>query len=46
MRYKCYQTIPDVSPEIYFQVGLDIHYRLVWDKYLKGTRRRTAEKIH
>lgn len=40
IRYKCYQTISDVSPEIYFHVGQDIQYRLIWDKYLKGLRVR------
>jgi hypothetical protein len=34
--YKCYSHIPDITPEIFYKVSLDIEYRLVWDKYLKG----------
>jgi len=26
-------------PEIFYKVSLDIEYRLVWDKYLKGNSR-------
>ncbi len=34
--YKCYSHIPDITPEIFYKVALDIEYRLIWDKYLKG----------
>ncbi|CAF1452492.1 unnamed protein product [Adineta ricciae] len=38
IRYKCYSHIPDVTPEVFYRVALDIEYRLVWDKYLKEAR--------
>ncbi|CAF4602258.1 unnamed protein product [Rotaria sp. Silwood1] len=38
LRYKCYSHIPDVTPEVFYKVALDIEYRLIWDKYLKEAR--------
>ncbi|CAF0795210.1 unnamed protein product [Didymodactylos carnosus] len=33
--YKCYAEIPDISPDLFYKVFLDLEYRAVWDKYLK-----------
>ncbi|CAF3641366.1 unnamed protein product [Adineta steineri] len=35
IQYKCYSHIPDVTPDVFYKVALDVDYRLVWDKYLK-----------
>ena len=34
--YKVYGVLEDVSPEVCAQVYLDIEYRKIWDKYVKG----------
>ncbi|CAF3497462.1 unnamed protein product [Rotaria socialis] len=38
VQYKCFSHIPDVTPEIFYKVALDVEYRLVWDKYLKEAK--------
>ncbi|CAF2326459.1 unnamed protein product [Rotaria sp. Silwood2] len=37
--YKCFSHLPDVLPETFYKVALDVEYRVVWDKYLKEGRK-------
>ncbi|UJR13762.1 hypothetical protein I4U23_000772 [Adineta vaga] len=39
IQYKCYSHISDVTPDIFYQVALDVDYRLTWDKYLKEAKK-------
>ena len=34
-----------MSPEVYYKVAIDVEYRLVWDKYLKGNSNRCRSDL-
>ncbi|CAF0765620.1 unnamed protein product [Rotaria sp. Silwood1] len=44
--YKCFSHLPDVLPETFYKVALDVEYRVVWDKYLKEGRKISDEDKH
>ncbi|CAF0742283.1 unnamed protein product [Rotaria sordida] len=44
--YKGFSHLPDILPEIFYKVAIDVEYRVVWDKYLKEGRKISDEDKH